>query len=94
MDVTDAKTDILENVFLKTGTTAIYLYDFGDGWRHRLELIEISNAPQSELLTYKSLYGDNTSKKPRSNGPFYTKNKYQNYTNLYNTNHLYLIFRL
>ena len=26
MDVTDAKMDILENVFLKNGTTAIYLY--------------------------------------------------------------------
>ena len=31
-------------------TTAIYLYDFGDGWNHKIELIEISNAPQNELL--------------------------------------------
>ena len=49
-DVTDVKTVLLEDVFPKTGATAIYLYDFGDGWKHQLELIEISNAPQNELL--------------------------------------------
>jgi len=49
-DITDVKTVLLEDVFPKTGATAIYLYDFGDGWKHELELIEISNAPQNELL--------------------------------------------
>lgn len=49
-DITDVKTVLLEDVFPKTGAMAIYLYDFGDGWKHRLELIEISNAPQNELL--------------------------------------------
>jgi hypothetical protein len=49
-DITDVKTVLLEDVFPKTGTTGIYLYDFGDGWRHQFELIEISNAPQNELL--------------------------------------------
>ena len=49
-DVTDVKTVLLEDVFPKTGATAIYLYDFGDGWKHQLELIEINNAPQNELL--------------------------------------------
>lgn len=49
-DVTDVKTVLLEDVFPKTGATAIYLYDLGDGWKHQLELIEINNAPQNELL--------------------------------------------
>ena len=49
-DITDVKTVLLEDVFPKAGETAIYLYDFGDGWKHQLELIEISNAPQNELL--------------------------------------------
>lgn len=49
-DITDVKTVLLEDVFPKTGATAIYLYDFGDGWKHQIELIEISNAPQNELL--------------------------------------------
>lgn len=49
-DITDVKTVILEDVFPKTGATAIYLYDFGDGWKHQLELIEVSNAPQNEIL--------------------------------------------
>lgn len=49
-DVTDVKTVLLEDVFPKTGANAIYVYDFGDGWKQELELIEISNAPQNELL--------------------------------------------
>ena len=49
-DITDVKTVLLEDVFTKTRETAIYLYDFGDGWKHQLELIEISNAPQNESL--------------------------------------------
>ncbi len=44
------KTVLLEDVFPKTGMTAIYFYDFGDRWRHEIKLIEISNAPQNELL--------------------------------------------
>lgn len=49
-EIIDVKTVLLEDVFPKNGTTAIYLYDFGDGWKHQLELIEVSNAPQNELL--------------------------------------------
>jgi hypothetical protein len=49
-DVTDVKTVLLEDVFPKTRTTAIYFYDFGDSWKHQVELIEVSHAPQNELL--------------------------------------------
>lgn len=49
-DFTDVKMVLLEDLFSKTGTKASYLYDFGDGWKHQLELIEISNEPHNELL--------------------------------------------
>lgn len=49
-DVTDVNRVLLEDVFPKIGATAIYLYDYGDGWKHQLELIDISNAQQNELL--------------------------------------------
>ena len=49
-DVTDDNTVLLEDVFPKIESTAIYLYDFRDDWKHQLELIEISNPPQNELL--------------------------------------------
>ncbi len=49
-DFTEVKMVLLEDVFSKTRTKANYLYDFGDGWKHQLELIEISNEPQNELL--------------------------------------------
>jgi len=32
------------------GTTAVYEYDFGDGWMHHLELVEISTHPINEVL--------------------------------------------
>lgn len=49
-DLTDVKTVLLEDVFPKTRTTAIYFYDFGNGWKHQVELFEVSNAPENELL--------------------------------------------
>jgi len=68
-DITDVKTVLLEDVFPKTGTTAIYLYDFGDGWKHQLELIEISNAPQNELLP--SLVSGQNACPPEDSGGVY-----------------------
>jgi len=68
-DITDVKTVLLEDVFPKTGTTAIYLYDFGDGWKHQLELIEISNAPQNELLP--SLVAGQNACPPEDSGGVY-----------------------
>ena len=32
-DIRDVKIVLLEDVFPKTRETAIYLYDFGDGWK-------------------------------------------------------------
>jgi hypothetical protein len=49
-DFTDVKMVQLEDVFSKTRTKTTYLYDFGDGWKHQVELIEVSNKPQNELL--------------------------------------------
>lgn len=49
-DFTDAKESMLEDILTKIGTSAFYLYDFGDGWKHEIKLIEISNNPQNEIL--------------------------------------------
>jgi hypothetical protein len=37
-------------VFTKVGNTLTYEYDFGDGWMHHLELVEISTHPIDEVL--------------------------------------------
>jgi hypothetical protein len=49
-DFTDTKESMLEDILTKIGTSAFYLYDFGDGWKHKIKLIEISNKPQNEIL--------------------------------------------
>jgi hypothetical protein len=49
-DVTDVKSVMLEDVFPRVGAKAHYLYDFGDGWMHHLELIDINHLPQNEVL--------------------------------------------
>jgi hypothetical protein len=48
--VTDVKGIIVTQVFTKVGTTITYEYDFGDGWMHHLELVEISTHPIDEVL--------------------------------------------
>ena len=48
--VTDVKTLMIEDIFTKVGTAVKYEYDFGDGWMHHLELINISNNPVNEIL--------------------------------------------
>ena len=48
--VTDAKGVMVTQVFTKVGTTITYEYDFGDGWMHHLELVEISTHPIDEVL--------------------------------------------
>ena len=49
-DVTDVKSVMVEDVFPRVGAKAHYLYDFGDGWMHQLELMNINHLPQNELL--------------------------------------------
>jgi hypothetical protein len=41
-DMKDVKTVLLEDVFPKIGTSAIYLYDFGDGWKSKLPLFSVN----------------------------------------------------
>ena len=48
--VTDVKDVSVGEVFTKVGTTAVYEYDFGDGWMHHLELVDRSTHPTQEVL--------------------------------------------
>jgi len=48
--VTDAKTIMVEDICTKKGAILNYEYDFGDGWEHQIELMEISNQPVNALL--------------------------------------------
>jgi hypothetical protein len=48
--VTDVKGVMVTQVFSHVGNTITYEYDFGDGWMHHLELVEISTHPIDEVL--------------------------------------------
>ena len=48
--VTDVKGVMVTQVFSHVGNTVTYEYDFGDGWMHHLELVEISTHPIDEVL--------------------------------------------
>ena len=48
--VTDVKDVMVTQVFSHVGTTAVYEYDFGDGWMHHLELVDRSIHPTQEVL--------------------------------------------
>jgi hypothetical protein len=48
--ITDVKEVSVGEVFTKVGTTAVYEYDFGDGWMHHLELVDRSTHPTQEVL--------------------------------------------
>lgn len=47
---TDVRKLSVGEVFHAVGTSAKYEYDFGDGWMHHLELVDISNHPVQEVL--------------------------------------------
>jgi len=48
--VTDVKDVMVTQVFSHVGNTVTYEYDFGDGWMHHLELVEIYIRPIDEVL--------------------------------------------
>lgn len=48
--ITDVKDVSVGEVFTDVGTTAVYEYDFGDGWMHHLELVDRSIHPTQEVL--------------------------------------------
>jgi len=48
--ITDVKEVSVGEVFTKVGTTAVYEYDFGDGWMHHLALVDRSTHPAQEVL--------------------------------------------
>ena len=48
--ITDVKEVSVGDVFTELGTTAVYEYDFGDGWMHHLELVDRSIHPTQEVL--------------------------------------------
>ncbi len=56
--ITNVKDVSVGQVFTNVGTTAVYEYDFGDGWMHHLELVDHSNHPTKETLP-KVISGDN-----------------------------------
>jgi hypothetical protein len=48
--ITDVKEVSVGEVFTEVGNTAVYEYDFGDGWMHHLELVDRSIHPTQEVL--------------------------------------------
>ena len=48
--ITDVKKVSVGVVFSELGTTAVYEYDFWDGWMHHLELVDRSIHPTQEML--------------------------------------------
>ncbi len=48
--VTDVKGVMVTQVFSQVGNNISHEYDFGDGWMHHLELVEISTHPIDEVL--------------------------------------------
>ena len=48
--VSDVKGVMVTQGFTKVGSTITCEFDFGDGWMHHLELVEISTHPIDEVL--------------------------------------------
>lgn len=56
-------------VFAKVGSKAKYEYDFGDGWMHKLELVERSESSNTEVLPVV-VSGKNACPPDDSGGPW------------------------
>ena len=48
--ITDVKEVSVGDVFTEVGTTALYEYDFWDGWMHHLELVDKITHPTQDVL--------------------------------------------
>ena len=48
--ITDVKEVLVTHVFNKVRTTTTYEYDFGEGWLHHLEMVEVSTHLNKEAL--------------------------------------------
>jgi hypothetical protein len=48
--ITEVKGVLLTDVFTKVGTAIVYKYDFGDGWEHKIELVDISTHQEADVL--------------------------------------------
>ena len=57
--LTDVNEVSVGEVFTDEGTTAVYEYDFGDGWMHHLELVDRTNHLKQAPLPIV-ISGDNT----------------------------------
>lgn len=49
-DVGDAQSVTLREVLRRPGERIHYVYDFGDGWEHHIQLVEIRDAKPSESV--------------------------------------------
>jgi hypothetical protein len=67
--VTDVKGVMVTQVFSHVGNTITYEYDFGDGWMHHLELVEISTHPNDEVLP-QIIWGENASTPENCGGTY------------------------
>ena len=48
--ITEVKGVSLTDVFNKVGTAILYEYDFGDGWEHKIELVDICKQHEADVL--------------------------------------------
>jgi hypothetical protein len=50
MNPVDGKEIMVGEIFTAVGQTTDYVYDYGDYWKHKIELVEINHKPQQLVL--------------------------------------------